>query len=165
MKQKLLKKNMSIMKRGYSIMKNIVIDKKTEKFIKGCLLGKNEDVLSIHLNDIGESFYFDNPITAQDFLNKQSIERFGDKKLRSGYFDYIDEYGAVHRYTVDSLIRGKILSFSESVAVKLSGKELFDKFGYLVEDEHGKDEELLVDVMNCNGITVVHLDEDYLVFE
>lgn len=29
-------------------MKHIVIDKKIERFVKGCLLGKNEDVLSIH---------------------------------------------------------------------------------------------------------------------
>ena len=146
-------------------MKNIIIDKKVERFVKGCLLGEHEDILSIHLNDIGESFYFDNPVAAQDFLNKQSIERFGDKELRAGYFDYTDEYGTTHRYDIKSLARGKIISYSEEVATKLSEEEMLGKFGYLMDEDHGNDIELLVDIMKCNGITVKHLGENYLVIE
>lgn len=146
-------------------MKNIIIDKKLEKFVKGCLLGEHEDILSIHLNDIGESFYFDEQVAAQDFLNKQSIERFGDKELRAGYFDYTDEYGTMHRYIIKSLARGKIIAYSEKVAIKLSEEEMFDKFGYLMAEDHGDDIELLVDIMKCNGITVKHLGKKYLVIE
>lgn len=98
-------------------MKNIIIDKKLERFIKVCLLGEHEDILSIHISDIGESFYFDKQVTAQDFLNKQSIERFGDKELRVGYFDYMDEYGTIHRYIIKSLVRGKIIAYSEEVLI------------------------------------------------
>lgn len=144
-------------------MKYIVIDKKIERFVKGCLLGKNEDVLSIHLSDIGESFYFDDPSLAQDFLNKQSIERFGAAELKTGHFDYNDEYGTIHRYIIKGLERGAIISYSEEVMYKLSEKELFNKFGYLMDESHGDDVELLIDIMKCNGILVERANGYYLI--
>lgn len=144
-------------------MKHIVIDKKIERFVKGCLIGKNEDVLSIHLSDIGESFYFDDSLLAQDFLNKQSTERFGAAELKTGHFDYNDEYGAIHRYIIKRLERGKIISYSEEVMYKLSEKELFNKFGYLMNKSHGDDVELLIDIMKCNGILVEQANGYYLI--
>ena len=42
-------------------------------------------------------------------------ERVGDKELRKGYFDYIDEYGDTHRYFINEVARGKILSFTEEI--------------------------------------------------
>ena len=95
-------------------MMNFIINKRLEKFIKVCLLGENQDVLSIHLEDINESFYFDNEVEIQNFLNDQSIERFGDKSLRKGYFDYIDEYQEKHRYVIN-VKRGKIISYYEKI--------------------------------------------------
>lgn len=144
-------------------MKHIVIDKKIERFVKGCLLGKNEDVLSIYLSDIGESFHFDNKVVAQDFLNKQSIERFGDKELKTGYFDYTDEFGTIHRYIIKSLTRGKIIAYSEEVTTKLSEAEMFNKFGYLMDKSHGEDIDLLIDIMKCNGILVERSNGYYLI--
>lgn len=146
-------------------MKNIVIDKRIEHFVKGCLLGVNEDVLSIHLNDVGESFYFDNPALAQNFLNKQSTERFGVAELKTGYFDYTDEYGTIHRYTIKGLSRGRIISYEEDVIYKLSENEIFNRFGYLMDENHGNDIELLVDIMKCNGIVAEQKNNYYFLSE
>lgn len=32
--------------------------------------------------------------------------------------------------------------------------ELFERYGYLMDEEHGDDTELLMDIMKCNGIEV-----------
>lgn len=40
-------------------------------------------------------------------------ERVGDKELRNGYFDYTNECGEIHRYSIDEVVRGKIVSFTE----------------------------------------------------
>lgn len=96
-------------------MMNFIINKRLEKFIKVCLLGENQDVLSIHLDDIGESFYFDDEAEIQNFLNKQSIERFGGKSLRNGYFDYVDEYQETHRYVINVNKNGEISSYYEKI--------------------------------------------------
>ena len=146
-------------------MKNIVIDKRIEHFAKGCLLGVNEDVLSIHLNDVGESFYFDDSVLAQIFLNKQSTERFGATELKTGYFDYADEYGTTHRYIIKGLSRGQIISYSEEIIYKLSETEIFNRFGYLMDENHGNDIELLVDIMKCNGIVIEQKNNYYLISE
>lgn len=145
-------------------MKNIVIDKRLNRFVRGYILGKNEDVLSIHLDDIDESFYFDDPDVAQDFLNKQSIERFGDKELRKGYFDYIDEHETIHRYRITPSSIGKIIGYTEEVGIKLSEKEMLDKFGYLMDKEHGDDIELLVDILECYGNTFEQVNDYYFMF-
>ena len=34
---------------------------------------------------------------------------------------------------------------------------LFEKYGYLVDEEHGEDTELLLDIMKCNGIDLEDL--------
>ena len=91
----------------------ILIDTRIQRFIEGCLLGKNNEIISIHLKDIDKTFLFENKVTAQEFLNKQLTERVGDKELRKGYFDYIDEYGETHRYSINEVVRGKIVSFTE----------------------------------------------------
>ena len=91
----------------------ILIDKRIQRFIEGCLLGENNETISIHLKDVDETFWFENEVDAQEFLNKQVTERVGDKELRKGYFDYIDEYADVHRYSINEVVRGKIVSFTE----------------------------------------------------
>ena len=75
----------------------ILIDKRIQRFVEGYLFGENNEIISIHLKDVDETFWFENEVAAQEFLNKQMTERFGDKELRKGYFDYIDEYGDAHR--------------------------------------------------------------------
>ena len=93
----------------------ILIDTRIKRFVKGCLLGENDETISIHLNDVDETFWFENEIAAQEFLNKQVTERVIDKKLRNGYFDYIDECGETHRYSINEVVRGKIVSFTEEI--------------------------------------------------
>lgn len=41
--------------------------------------------------------------------------------------------------------------------------ELFRKFGYLMDDSHGRDVELLMDILICNGIKVKEIEEGYLI--
>ena len=94
---------------------SILIDKRIKKFVEGCLIGENEDVISFHLKDIDETFHFDSKVAAQDFLNKQAIERVGDPELRKGYFDYVNPEGEIHRYLIGKVQRGKIVSYIEEV--------------------------------------------------
>lgn len=141
----------------------ILIDKRIEKFIKGYLLGENEDTISIYLTDIDETFYFDNEFTTQNFINKQAIERIGNKELRTGYFDYTDECGIIHRYIISNVSNGKITSYLEKIINKLSGKELCEKYGYLMDKEHGNDTELLIDIMKCNEIEITCTSNEYLI--
>lgn len=93
----------------------IVIDTRIKKHIKGCIIGENNDVISIHLEDVEDTFHFDNELTAQDFLNTQAIERVGDKELRKGFFDYTDVEGEVHRYHINNVYRGRVTDYSEEV--------------------------------------------------
>lgn len=141
----------------------ILIDTRIQRFVEGCKLGENDDIISIRLIDIDETFHFDNELAAQNFLNKQTIERVGDKELRNGYFDYTDEYNTIHKYLIHNVSRGKITSYSEEVVNKLSEKELYEEYGYLMDKEHGNDTELLIDIMKCNGVEVVRMDNEYLV--
>ena len=93
----------------------ILIDTRIKRFVEGCLLGENDETISIRLNDIDETFWFENEVAAQEFLTKQVTERVADKELRKGYFDYTDEYGDIHRYFINEVARGKILSFTEEI--------------------------------------------------
>lgn len=34
---------------------------------------------------------------------------------------------------------------------------LYEQYGYLMDEEHGKDTELLIDIMKCNGIDLEDL--------
>ena len=94
---------------------SILIDKRIQKFVEGCLLGENNEAISIRLKDIDETFWFENEAEAQEFLNKQVTERVGDKELRKGYFDYMNECGEIHRYSINEVVRGKIVSFTEEI--------------------------------------------------
>ena len=91
----------------------ILIDKRIQRFVEGYLFGENNEIISIHLKDVDETFWFENEVAAQEFLNKQMTERFGDKELRKGYFDYTNECGEIHRYSINEVVRGKIISFTE----------------------------------------------------
>ena len=95
---------------------NIIIDKRMEKFVEGYLV--EENVISIYLNDIRETFHFDNEAETQSFLNKQVRERFGDCELKEGFFDYKDEDGTIHRYFIGEISKeGKISSYMEEIVL------------------------------------------------
>lgn len=92
----------------------ILIDKRIQKYVEGFLHGENDEVISIHLKDIDETFWFDSEIAAQEFLNKQAIERVGDPELRKGSFCYKNPEGEIHRYLI-TVKKGQIVSYLEEV--------------------------------------------------
>ena len=142
----------------------IIIDKRIQKFVEGCLIGENEDVISIHLKDIDESFHFDSELAAQNFLNKQALERVGEPELQREEFDYIDSEGLKHVYLIWEVSKdGEILSFTEEVVNEFTEAQLYEEYGYLMAQEHGKDTELLMDIMKCNGIDVEYRNGKYYV--
>lgn len=142
----------------------ILIDKRIQKYIEGFLHGENNKIISIHLKDIDETFWFDSEMEAQEFLNKQTVERVGDPELRTDSFDYTDEEGVIHRYLLVGVNRkGKIISYREEIVNELTETQLYGKYGYLMDHEHGKDIELLMDIMRCNGLNVEEKNGKYLV--
>ena len=143
----------------------ILIDKRIQKFVEGCQY-ENGKVISIHLKDIDETFWFDSEIAAQNFLNKQSLERVGDPELRTDSFDYTDEDGVLHRYLIGGVNRkGEIVSYLEEVANELTEAQLYEEYGYLMAQEHGRDTELLMDIMKCNGLDIEEKNGKYYVID
>lgn len=102
----------------------ILIDKRIQKYVKGFLYGDNDEVISIHLNDIDETFWFDSEVEAQEFMNKQAIERVGYPDLRKNSFDYVDEEGLLHRYSIMVNRKGMITSYKEEVIYSDKKREL-----------------------------------------
>ena len=41
----------------------------------------------------------------------------------------------------------------------LTETELFDRYGYLLSKEHGRDTELLLDVLHCNGVEMQRIGQ------
>lgn len=93
----------------------ILIDKRIQKYVEGFLYGENDEVISIHLNDIDETFWFDSEVEAQEFLNKQAIERVGDSELRKDSFCYKNQEGEIHRYLITVNKKGQIVTYLEEV--------------------------------------------------
>lgn len=143
----------------------ILINKRIQKFVEGCQY-ENGKVISIHLKDIDETFWFDSEIAAQEFLNKQAIERVGDPELRTDSFDYIDEEGLLHRYLLGGVNKkGEIISYLEEVVNEFTEEQLYKEYGYLMDKAHGNDTELLMDIMKCNGLDVERSNGKYLVID
>ena len=93
----------------------LIIDTRIKRFVKGYFLEENDETIGIYLKDIDETFWFENEILAQDFLNEQVTVRVADNELRKDYFDYVDEHEEVHRYFINKVVRGKIISFTEEI--------------------------------------------------
>jgi len=144
----------------------ILIDKRIQKFVEGCLYEEENKLISIYLKDIDETFWFDNEVAAQNFLNKQAIERVGDPELRTDSFDYMDEEGLLHRYLLGGVSKkGEIISYLEEVVNEFTEEQLYEEYGYLMDKEYGKDTELLMDIMKCSGLDVEHKNGKYLVLD
>lgn len=144
----------------------ILIDKRIQKFVEGFLYGENDEVVSIHLKDIDETFWFDNEVAAQEFLNKQATERVGNPELRTDSFDYTDEEGVIHRYLLGGVNRkGEIISYLEEVVNEFTEALLYEKYGYLMDKANGHDTELLMDIMKCNGLDVKEKNGKYFVID
>ena len=40
----------------------ILIDKRIQRFVEGYLFGENNEIISIHLKDVDETFWFENEV-------------------------------------------------------------------------------------------------------
>lgn len=81
-------------------MRSVMIDKRLLNKIDG--MSNIEDCCSVVFTDLKDTFWFSSPAELQEFLNVQSRERYYDKSLRKGYFDYINSDGDTYRYYVSS---------------------------------------------------------------
>lgn len=102
----------------------ILIDKRIQKFVEGFLHGESDEVISIHLKDIDETFWFDSEVEVQNFLNKQAIERVGDPELRTDSFYYIDTEEVLHKYLITVNKKGMITSYMEEIVDEEEKEEL-----------------------------------------
>ena len=102
-----------------------MIDKRIQKYVEGFLYGENEEVISIHLKDIDETFWFDSEVAAQEFLNKQATERVGSPELRTDSFYYTDTEDVLHKYLITVNKKGMITSYAEEVIDDEDKKKLY----------------------------------------
>lgn len=89
----------------------IIVDCRLKNKIEEKYLFEN-GVCCIRFNDIVQTFWFNNLNELQNFVHEQATERFYDKKLRKGYFLYINEYNEVFKYYVRAN-RGKLTVIRE----------------------------------------------------
>ena len=94
-------------------MNSVMVDTKLKNKIES-MNEYNKGVCSIKFKDMDDTFWFNTKSELQEFLNKQSVERFWDKELRKGYFDYINDCGDTLRYFVE-VVRGKVTSYRDVV--------------------------------------------------
>lgn len=102
----------------------ILIDRRIQKFVEGCFYEEDGKVISIHLKDIDETFWFDSEMEVQKFLNKQAIERVGDPELRMDSFYYTDTEGVLHKYLIIVNKKGMITSYMEEIVDEEEKEEL-----------------------------------------
>lgn len=86
---------------------SLIIDSRLKRFV-GIDSWKNGEVYSVYLNDVDETFWFDDCIKLQEFLNTQTRERFYDSELREGRFSYVNENNDTIVYIIDSVARGRL---------------------------------------------------------
>lgn len=86
-----------------SVMIDTRLKSKIEYLIDYSDLEKqNNPCYSVEFKDLQDKFFFYDKNKLQEFLNIQTVERFYDKTLRKGYFDYINEYSEILRFFVKS---------------------------------------------------------------
>lgn len=82
-------------------MEKVMIDRKLKRKVESAKKYK-DSVCSVRFKDLKDTFWFDTVEHLQEFLNEQSSERYYDKELRKGYFDYVNDANEVLRYHVKS---------------------------------------------------------------
>lgn len=88
-------------------MSSIIIDSRLKKNIESLYEYKGGSCL-VKFKDIDDTFWFNNYKELQEFVNNQAAERYYDKSLRKGYFDFINDYNETLRYKIIDNIRGKL---------------------------------------------------------
>lgn len=91
--------------------KSILVDSRLKNKIETLHEFKN-NCCSVKFTDLQDVFFFNDEYGLQEFLNIQARERFYDKELRKGYFDYKNEYNETLRYYVESK-RGTLTLINE----------------------------------------------------
>lgn len=92
-------------------MSNIMIDRRMKSKIDS-IYEYDNGACSIKFNDLNDTFWFNNRSDLQEFINQIAKERYYDKEVRNGYFDYINEHNEKFRYYVTSN-RGKLTLLKE----------------------------------------------------
>lgn len=83
------------------INEKVIVDSRLKRKIGALHVFKNGCCL-VEFKDLEDVFFFNDDYDLQNFLNQQTCERFYDKELRHGYFDYINENNETLRYYVES---------------------------------------------------------------
>lgn len=89
----------------------VVVDRRLVRFIRSLMEWEN-DVYSVTLSDLDETFWFNSFADLQEFLNKQAVERFYEDELKKGYFEYVNDNGEKLKYSITKLNRGRIVDFT-----------------------------------------------------
>lgn len=76
----------------------------------------NNNACMVKFKDLDDSFFFNDKYELQEFLNEQTVERFYDKELRNGYFDYKNENNNIIRYYIE-VNRGNLELINEEVII------------------------------------------------
>lgn len=79
-------------------MNSVMVDRKLKSKIED--MSELQGAFVIKFKDLSDSFWFSDKNEVQEFLNVQSRERYYDKQLRKGYFDYINDANELLRYHV-----------------------------------------------------------------
>jgi hypothetical protein len=93
----------------------IMVDTRLVRFIGGMMIwneSEQNECYTIYLNDIDETFWFDDKANIQEFVNIQERERFGSISLRKGSFNYMNENKENTTYKIWEIDKkGKIIAF------------------------------------------------------
>jgi hypothetical protein len=81
----------------------IMIDSRLKKNVESLNSYKN-GICSVRFKE----FWFNTVNDIQEFMHNQASERYFDKFLRKGYFDYTNEYGEILRYEISKVYKGQI---------------------------------------------------------
>jgi hypothetical protein len=95
--------------------KSISVDSRIKSKIESLVdLSRDENNICylVKFKDIDDTFIFGSDTDLYNFMGIQIRERFYDKELRIGYFDYINENGETLRYHVESQ-RGAFISVKD----------------------------------------------------
>lgn len=81
-------------------MENVMIDRRLKRKVES--LNEWKDAFSIKFKDLIDTFWFETVDQLQEFLNEQARERYYNKEVKNGYFDYVNNANETLRYHVKS---------------------------------------------------------------
>lgn len=92
----------------------VLIDRRLKGKIESLMEYDIEDNIcyTVRFKNIDDMFWFESEVDLYNFMKEQASERFYDKELRKGHFNYINEYGETLRYYIETK-RGTIILYNE----------------------------------------------------